>query len=87
MVKVPSMTEERRKEIVKQVKKESEEAKISVRNIRHSFLKDIKTKFDNKEISEDEKKQYENELDDIIKKENKKLESISKQKEEQIMKI
>jgi len=81
------MTEERRKDIVKQVKKESEETKISVRNIRHSFLKNIKTEFDNKEISEDEKKQYENELDDIIKKENKNLESISKQKEDQIMKI
>jgi len=87
LIKVPPMTEERRKDIVKQVKKESEETKISVRNIRHSFLKNIKTEFDNKEISEDEKKQYENELDDIIKKENKNLESISKQKEDQIMKI
>lgn len=87
MVKVPPMTEERRKEIVKKVKQQLEEAKITIRNIRHSFLKDLKLQFDNKEISEDEKKQQEKELDDIIKKANKKLENISKKKEEYIMKI
>lgn len=87
MVKVPPMTEERRKDIVKKAKQDLEDAKVSVRNVRHSFLKDIKSKFDDKAISEDEKKQYEKELDDIIKKANKNLESIVKQKEEHIMKI
>lgn len=87
IVKVPPMTEERRKDIIKKVRKELEEAKISVRNIRHAFLKDIKVKFDEKEISEDEKRQYEKELEDIVKKANKNLEDIAKQKEENIMKI
>jgi ribosome recycling factor len=87
MVKVPPMTEERRKELVKVVKKELEEAKIRVRQIRHDFLKDIKAMFENKEITEDEKKQYEKQLDDTIKDYNKKLEDIAKLKEQEILKI
>ncbi len=87
MVKVPPMTEERRKDIVKKVKKELEEAKISVRNIRHTFLKDVKNSLDEKNISEDEKKQYEWEIDDAIKAINKDLEYVAKQKEQHIMKM
>jgi len=87
MIKIPPMTEERRKEIVKVVKKELEEAKIKVRNVRHDYLKNIKNAFDEKEITEDEKKMYEKELDDVVKKYNKILEDRAKQKEEQIMKI
>jgi len=87
MIKIPPMTEERRKEIVKVVKKELEEAKIRVRNVRHDYLKDIKKAFDEKEITEDEKKMYEKELDDIVKSYNKKLEEMAKAKENEIMKI
>jgi ribosome recycling factor len=87
MVKIPPMTEERRKEIAKLVKKELEEMKIRVRQIRHDFLKDIKKAFDEKEITEDEKKQYEKELEDTIKNYNKKLEEIAKAKENEIMKM
>ena len=87
MIKIPPMTEERRKEIVKVVKKELEEAKIKVRNVRHDYLKDIKKAFDEKEITEDEKKRYEKDLDDIVKDYNKKLEQMAKAKEDQIMKV
>ncbi len=87
MIKIPPMTEERRKEIVKVVKKELEEAKIKVRNVRHDYLKDIKKDFDEKLITEDEKKRYEKELEDIVKQYNKKLEDMAKAKEEQIMKV
>lgn len=87
MIKIPPMTEERRKEIALKVGKELENAKISVRNVRHSFVKDIKWDFDAKEITEDEKRQYENELDQAIKNMNKKLEDIAKEKEKEIMSI
>jgi len=87
MIKIPPMTEERRREIVKVVKKELEEAKIKVRNVRHDYLKDIKKDFDEKLITEDEKKRYEKELEDIVKQYNKKLEDMAKAKEEQIMKV
>jgi ribosome recycling factor len=42
MIKIPALTEERRKELVKVAKKFSEEAKVSVRNARQESLKDIK---------------------------------------------
>jgi ribosome recycling factor len=87
MVKIPPMTEERRKEIVKFMKKDLEEGKIRLRNIRHNYLKNIKKSFDEKEITEDDRKKFEKELDDIIKQYNKKLENIAKMKEEDIMKI
>jgi len=87
MIKIPTMTQERRQEIVKVVKKELEKAKIKVRNIRHDYLKDIKKDFDEKLITEDEKKRYENELENITKQYNKKLENMAKAKEEQIMKV
>ena len=87
MVKIPPMTEERRKEIAKLVKKELEEMKIRVRKIRHDFLKDIKNQFDEKEITEDQKKQFEWELDDKVKEYNKKLDEIAKVKEDEIMKL
>jgi len=87
MIKIPPMTEERRKEIVKVVKKELEEAKKRVRIIRHDYLKEIKKLFEEKTISEDEKKMQEKELEDTIKEYNKKLEEMAKAKENQIMKI
>jgi len=87
MIKIPPMTEERRKEIVKIVKKELEEAKKRVRIIRHDYLKEIKKLFEEKTISEDEKKIQEKELEDTIKDYNKKLEETAKAKENQIMKI
>lgn len=87
MIKIPPMTEERRKDIVKLVKKDLEESKIKVRNLRHEILKEIKTEFENKEITEDEKKQYEKELDEMVKNYNKKLDEIAKEKENNIMKI
>ena len=85
MVKIPPMTEERRKEIVKIVKKELEDVKIKARQIRHDFLKDIKKSFDEKEITEDEKKKYEKELDDIVKDYNKKFDQMAEEKSKQIL--
>jgi len=87
MVKVPPMTEERRKEIAKLVKKELEDMKVRARQIRHDFLKSIKKAFDEKEITEDEKKQDEKNLDETIKKYTKKLEEIAKAKETEILKM
>lgn len=87
MIKVPPLTEERRKELVKVAKTMSEDAKVSVRNVRQEVLKDIKKAEDNKEISEDIRKNYENDLQKIIDDANKKIEEHLKQKETDIMKI
>ena len=77
LIKVPPLTEERRKEI----------AKVSVRNARQESLKDIKKAEDNKEISEDVKKDYETQLQKIIDEANKKIDEKLKLKEADIMKI
>jgi ribosome recycling factor len=87
LIKVPPLTEERRKEIAKVAKNMAEEAKVSVRNARQESLKDIKKAEDNKEISEDVRKDYETQLQKIIDEANKKIDEKLKLKEADIMKI
>lgn len=87
MLKVPALTEERRREVSKIAKNLAEEAKVSVRNARQESLKAIKKAEDDKEISEDIKKQKETELQKIIEEANKKIDEHYKQKDSDIMKI
>jgi ribosome recycling factor len=87
MIKVPALTEERRKDIVKIAKKLSEEGKVSVRNARQESLKDIKKAKDEKTITEDDVKSYEVDLQKMIDDANKKIEEMTKKKEDDIMKI
>lgn len=87
MIKVPMVTEERRKELCKIAKKFSEEAKVSIRNARQESLKDIKSAKDKKEITEDDVKDFETQLQKLIDDANKKVEENTKKKEEDIMKV
>lgn len=83
ILNIPALTEETRKEYVKQAKKESEDAKIALRNIRQDANNDIKKL----EITEDEIKQAQDEIQELINKYNKKVDEISKQKENELMSI
>lgn len=87
MIRVPALTEERRKDIVKIAKKFSEDAKVSVRSARQDSLKDIKTAKDAKEITEDDVKSFENDLQKMVDDANKKIEEMAKKKEQDIMKV
>lgn len=87
MIKVPPMTEERRRDIAKIAKKLAEEAKVSVRNVRADAMKSIKKSEDDKEISEDERKDYETDLQKSIDEANKNIEEHFKHKEADIMKV
>lgn len=87
MIKVPPLTEERRRDVSKIAKNLAEEAKVSVRNARAESLKIIKKAEDDKEISEDIRKQNETELQKIIEVANKKIEDHYKNKDADIMKI
>lgn len=87
MIKIPTLTEDRRKELVKVAKKMAEEAKIWVRNARSDNLKSIKNAEDNKEISEDFRKDLELELQKIIDEANKNIDEHLKKKSEDIMKV
>lgn len=80
---IPELTEERRKELAKQVKALSEEAKVAVRNIRHDALEDME-KLD---LSEDEEKRVEKEIQDLVNDYNKKIESALKEKENELLTV
>ena len=80
---IPALTEERRKELVKQVKAIAEDAKVSVRNIRHEGLEDIKKG----EFPEDEEKSIEKEIQDIVNEYNSKIESSLKEKEKELLTV
>ena len=87
LIKVPILTEERRRDMVKIAKSLCEDAKISARNIRQEYLKKIKDAEKNKEISEDVAKQEETELQKHIDKANETFEDAFKKKEQDIMKV
>ena len=80
---IPELTEERRRELVKQVKSLAEDAKIVVRNIRHDALEDVKKQ----EFSEDEEKGIEKEIQDTVNEYNKKIENKLKEKEQELLTV
>ena len=80
---IPELTEERRKELVKQVKSLSEDAKVSIRNIRHEAMEDLKKL----ELSEDEEKQKEKDVQDSVNKYNKLVEDKLKEKEQELLTV
>lgn len=80
---IPALTEERRKEFVKQVKTISEEGKIALRNIRQDANNSIK----NSKCPEDEQKALENDIQELINKYNKIIDEKLKTKENELMNI
>ncbi len=87
MIKIPAMTEERRRDTVKIAKNMLEDAKVSVRNARQDSLKDIKKWKDDKVLSEDDVKSYEKDLQKLVDDANDKIDEMFKKKEVDIMKI
>ena len=83
----PELTEERRKEIVKDVKKTAEEAKVAVRNVRRDEMDEAKAKLKNKEISEDEEKSLEDKIQKETDKYVAKIDEIADKKEKEIMSV
>lgn len=81
----PELTEERRKEIVKDVKKLTEEAKISIRSIRREGMDEFKAKQKAGEITEDELRGAEDSIQKITDKKVEKIDQISDAKEKEIL--
>ena len=86
-VPIPALTEERRKQIVKQTSEKVEEARIALRNVRQDALKEAKRLKDAKEISEDDQKRAEKAIDDAMSSHNAKLDAAFKEKEKEILTI
>ena len=80
---IPVLTEERRKELTKQVRAMAEDAKVSIRNIRHDANEDI----EKEEISEDEQKNLQNRVQDLVNKYNKLIDEKTKEKENELMTV
>ncbi len=83
----PPLTEERRKELVKLVKKYSEEAKVQVRNARRDALEDYKTQKKNGEVTEDELKTIEKDIQNLTDKYIKEIDDITADKEKEILEV
>lgn len=86
-INIPQPTEERRKDLVKVAHSKSEDAKISVRNARHKAHAQIKTQLKDKEISEDESKAMEKELQEIVDGANGRIDDLNKVKEKEILTV
>ena len=86
-VPIPPLTEERRKQIVKQTSEKVEDAKIALRNIRQDAFKEIKRLKDAKELSEDDQKRSEKAIDELIAGYNAQVDETFKQKEKEILTI
>ena len=83
----PALTEERRKELVKQIKKMAEDSKVAVRNIRRDGMDAIKKMKNNKELSEDEHAICEKEIDKAISETIEKIDKLCADKEKDILSV
>lgn len=83
----PQLTEERRKELTKQVRKYCEEGKVALRNIRRDAMEDFKKKKKASEITEDDLKQLEKELQDMTDKHCKDIDELTVKKEQELMAV
>ena len=83
----PQLTEERRKELSKQISKMGEEAKVAIRNIRREANEKIKDMKKNSEMNEDEQKQSEKMTQEITDKYIKEIDKVTADKEKEIMEI
>lgn len=83
----PQLTEERRKELIKQVKKYAEDAKVALRNIRRDGMDYVKKLKKNSEITEDDQKKAEKDLQDLLDKYIKNVDTALAAKEKELMAI
>ncbi len=86
-IAIPQLTEERRKELAKLVKKEAEEAKVAVRNVRRDGNEDLKKLEKNGEITEDDLRGYSDDIQKLTDEHISKIDQIAKDKEKEIMEV
>ncbi|UPU34554.1 ribosome recycling factor [Geomonas paludis] len=84
---LPPLTEERRKDIVKQLKRDAEEAKVALRNIRRDAIDKLKKLEKDKQISEDELKRAEKDVQDATNKYVAKCDEVLAHKEKEVMEV
>ena len=86
-LRIPDLTEERRKELIKILKNMGEKGKVSVRNVRREANEDLKKRLKDKTLSEDENKNFEKEIQKLTDSSIEKIEKILTEKEKEISQI
>jgi len=86
-IPLPPLTEERRRDLVKVVRSEGEQAKVAVRNIRRDANSDFKQLLKEKEITEDEEKQGEDRIQKLTDKHTQAIDELLAGKEEELMSV
>ena len=86
-LRIPDLTEDRRKELIKILKNMGEKSKVAIRNIRREANEDLKKKLKEKIISEDENKNYEKNIQKLTDTHIENLEKILSEKEKEIIQI
>ena len=86
-IPIPPLSEEHRKELVKVAGKYSEQSKVAVRNVRRDALDDVKKLKKDNQISEDEEKRFENEIQKLTDDSVKKIDELLAQKEKDILQV
>ncbi len=84
-ISVPPLTEERRKDLVKLVKKMAEEARVAIRNVRRDAIEKLKAQKKNKELSEDEMYKLQDKVQEITDEHIKEVDKILSEKEKEIL--
>lgn len=87
IINIPPLTKERREAIAKQVKKMGEDAKAKLRTIRQDARDTVKANHDHGDISEDQRKAQESNIDDITKDHNTKIDILVKNKTDDVMNV
>lgn len=86
-IPIPKLNEERRRELVKLIKKFSEEGKVAIRNVRRDAIEHLKKAEKEDHVSEDERKIAETEVQKLTDKHIKEIDQILQQKEKEIMEV
>jgi ribosome recycling factor len=86
-IPIPPLTEERRKDLVKQVKKMAEEHKIGVREARRGAMEMIKSLEDDGTISSDDKRRVEKQVQDLTDDHTKKIDEMIAHKEKEVLEV
>ena len=84
---VPPLNEERRKDLVKVIKKKAEDGKVAVRNVRHKAHDDLKTQLKNHDITEDDNKRMQDQLQKMTDRFVKEIDTLVASKEKDIMEV
>jgi len=86
-INIPPLTEERRQELIKVVRRRVEEGRIAIRNLRREAMDELKTAEKNKDISQDEHKRLQTQLQKLTDSFTANIEEIAKDKEVEVMQV